>query len=645
MQDKTEVRRAEPKRANPFLGSVSVGLGLLGVVAFGLSLVAVQPFQFKVVGYATALFERDRPWTPTLFAAFVLVAILLLAVWVRCTSDSTATARRGSVLAKLWPLLLSSPLAAFALMDKTPPFYLSFFVILAGGWTAFQLASHATSWPTIRRSHAFALATVVILIVVLTIVHTRIQLRFFEHLMFGHADIGHFAEELKNALAGRGLRSDSFDNTRFGWHFVPLMYLLVPGYAVWPSPVYLMVVNALIVHVVALPAYYLARRLSGSALIGLIWAVAWLLLPSLSRLVYANSYGFQWNNATMPIIAIMIAAGVTQRHRTCIVMTLLLLLCRETAAPAAAGWGVYLLLFTSWRKTGACIALGSVAYFAVCVGLVIPYFAQSGSYERLSMFGELGGSFGELVRAPFSRADVFWSRLLRPQVGYFTMMLLVPMALVPVQGWRLLLAVIPTFLLLALVENTDWLSIKFWHQASILPFVFFAAILAMQDRRTVSQAKQQAATESGRSTASPGQRFNIGVAAAVLCSAALGHYFFGFSPISKSYEPHAASEFLQRPDPRLDRVNRLRLEIPTDRTILATERLAAHFTDYKRLYTGRRIRPVDFVIIDRADYWDTSGLPDAAGDFADDPDYTVYGEFGSVIVFERHPDAPPVAAD
>ena len=47
--------------------------------------------------------------------------------------------------------------------------------------------------------------------------------------MLGHADFGHFTKELKNALAGRGLRSDSFENTRLGWHFVPLMYVFVPA--------------------------------------------------------------------------------------------------------------------------------------------------------------------------------------------------------------------------------------------------------------------------------------------------------------------------------------------------------------------------------------------------------------------------------
>lgn len=73
------------------------------------------------------------------------------------------------------------------------------------------------------------MGSIILLIALLTVIHTKTQVNFFEHFMLGHSDIGHFTEELKSAPAGHGLRSDSFDNTRFGWHFVSLMYILVPG--------------------------------------------------------------------------------------------------------------------------------------------------------------------------------------------------------------------------------------------------------------------------------------------------------------------------------------------------------------------------------------------------------------------------------
>ena len=95
-------------------------------------------------------------------------------------------------------------------------------------------------------------------------------------------------------------------------------------------------------------------------------------------------------------------------------------------------------------------------------------------------------------------------------------------------------------------------------------------------------------------------------------------------------------------------VRQLRSEIPNDRSILATERLAAHFTDYERLYTGRRppqerrSRHADFVIIDRSDTWDTTDLRQRVPAYTASAKYRLYGEFGSIIVFERVGGVPTV---
>ncbi len=622
---------------------VLAGLGGLGILAYGLALLAVQPIQFNVVTYSTISFDQVRYWPSLAIPIVVLVAIMALAGRAAPTPHSTGRRFAGAWL--LWPLLLTSPLACYAFTDRLPPFALSWLMILAGGWAAFRVVSCSGPWTAHRRAHPLAVSSIVVLIGVLTVVHTQLQINFFEHFMLGHSDCGHFAEELKNALAGRGLRSDSFENTRLGWHFTPLLYVLVPGYALWPSPVYLMVCGALLIHIPALPAYFLARRLSGSVAVAWMFAAAWLLLPSSSRLVYANTYGFQWTYSMMPLLALMIAAGVTGRWRTCLVMVVLVLLCKETAAAATLGWGLYVALFTPRRKTGIVIALGSVAYFILCGMLLIPYFAAAGRYERLDMFGELGNSMGDLLVAVLYKPGLVLERLLRREVACSILVLLVPMALLPLRGWRIAAAALPTLLLVVLLQNEDWLSIKFWHHATVLPVLFFAGIAAMHKGAGGDEKPGKwAAWLSGDKLASASV-VNRGMAAGLLVCAALGHYFYGFSPISKSYEPYTAATFLHRPDPRLETVKRLRADIAKDRTILATERLAAHFTDYKRLYTGRRIRSADFVVIDRADTWDTSGLPQKTVQFVTDPEYMPYGEFGSIMVFGRRSDVPQAPQD
>lgn len=143
----------------------------------------------------------------------------------------------------------------------------------------------------------------------------------------------------------------------------------------------------------------------------------------------------------------------------------------------------------------------------------------------------------------------------------------------------------------------------------------------------------------------PSGSLSLALAIAVVSAAAWGHYFYGFSPLTKSYEMYADNEAMHRPDPRLETVARIRATFARDKAILATERLAAHFTDYARVYTGNRPMPADVIVIDRDDRWDKTELRTAAEVFLDDPEYNLFGEFDSIIVFTRAADAPPIVVE
>ncbi len=623
------------------LGAAS---GAIGVILLACALWAVQPVQFNVANH-TAQAVTPSGYIPSVALA-VALAVGLVGLGALAGGMSARGVRLRLAMASLWPLVLCAPLAAFAATDQTPPFALSFLLLIGAGWAAFRAAASLPERRlpcSNRHAHAVALGSILLGIVALTLVHTLIQVNYFEHFMLGHADIGHFAEELKNALAGRGLRSDSFANTRLGWHFVPLMYVLVPGYALWPTPVYLMVCSALVVHVVAIPAYFLARRLSGSVVVGWLWGLAWLALPVVSRLVYGNTYGFQWNNVTMPVLAVLILAGITGRRRTSLVLVVVLLLCRETAAAVTLGWGLYVALFTPRRREGIALVVVSLLYAALCTQWLIPHFSAAGRYERLDLFGELGGSFGELASAAFLEPGLFFARFARRQAVMFLLVLLVPMALLSIRGWRLAVAALPSLLLVLLMENEAFLSIKFWHHAPVVVFMFFAGITSMRPGGGAAPTDARPVRlPVGRRTLSA-SALNRGMGAAVLTCAVLGHYLFGFSPVAKAYEVVAGSSFLRQPDPRMETVRRLRAEIPRARSIVASERLAAHFTDYRRIYTGKRqgaLDAADFVLIDRADGWDRSGLVQRVEALVADRRFVHFGEFGGILVFQRRPDVP-----
>ena len=85
----------------------------------------------------------------------------------------------------------------------------------------------------------------------------------------------------------------------------------------------------------------------------------------------------------------------------------------------------------------------------------------------------------------------------------------------------------------------------------------------------------------------------------------------GSSPIAQTQRVYAADPHLQRPDPRMAAVEYVRVHFPPASTaVTATERMAAHFTDYRTVYPLSKVRLADTIssahvlVIDRSDAWD-----------------------------------------
>lgn len=642
-------RDAQP----PIGGPVSCAAGVFGVAATLVGAWSLIPIQFNVVRYdATVVGPRTYHGAE----GFALALLLLLfggAWWA--VRPATLRRRANRVLERLAPLALNVPLAALSLAGWSPTFTLSLVWVAAMSWSAWRVVEGV--WIADSTRHApgrnDTLWVVILLlgVIVATVVHTGLQRVFFEHFLLGHADFGHYLEELKNALAGRGLRCDSFPNTRLGWHFSPSLYVMAPLYRVWPSPTLLMVCSAFLIHVGAVPIYFIVRRHTGSAMAAFLMGIAWLFHPSMSRMVYSSTYGFQWVYVAIPLTVCAFGAIWASRWWTFAMLVCAILLVQETTAAAVFGIGLSMVLFAPTRWKGALVCGLAAGYFILCVEWLIPGFAASGRYERGDLFGSLGASFGELAVTAWRNPLAILNRWARPEGWYLVALLLGTLAFRPLRQWRVAIAAVPSLVLVFLLENRDWLSIKFWHQATALPILFCAAVKSL-DRAGGLKSSDSAAPASDHRSESPtpevarsGSRRAVAVAAAVAYACAWSHYFYGFSPVAKSFEVFRADAALQAPDPRLAIAEKLRADFSRGGMMLATERLAAHFTDFKRLYTGKRMRETDYVVLDRSDRWDSTGLPGRADGFRRDPNYRVYLESGPMIVFVRSPDAPVIPVE
>ena len=78
--------------------------------------------------------------------------------------------------------------------------------------------------------------------------------------------------------------------TQFAVHFSPFLFLLLPFYALYQSPITLFVIKSVAIAVGAIPVYLLSKKELGSSILGLAFSTAYLLLPALHGI---NWYDFQ----------------------------------------------------------------------------------------------------------------------------------------------------------------------------------------------------------------------------------------------------------------------------------------------------------------------------------------------------------------
>lgn len=565
------------------------------VTALGIAVLVCLSLEARIVNLVN--YRIDAVQVPHSTAPLLVPALLCLiaaATWRTRRHDllPQAGAPRATPWVDTLVLVPAALMVAWWQATKAPLFVEMCVAFVSLGWGVTRLARPlaVSGGAALERAAPLLLAAGIISA---TIWHTMEQIRFWEHFLLGYADFGFFTTELEQCLPWKEVGTTRFADTRLGYHAVWLFYGLAPFYAVFRSPIFLMVVGPLALSLAAVAFYQLARARSGSAAVGLIVGLAWLLLPSITRLPYSNTYGFQSIYLAVPFLAWAFSLALRGRWRASHGCLGLALLCEETVCGVALGWGAYLAVFGGRRRDGVVIMAASVAYLLVCTVLIIPHFTPTSQYTRLMLFGDLS-------------AEGALERLTRPRIIWYLLALAAPLSPALWRCPRLLVVVLPTLLLVLLMQQNDYLNIKYWHQTSMLPVLFAAAVCGV----TVPWRRRGRAAGDAAQSANNMALCGTGPALGLLVCVLLYHQWMGASPVAQSQRVYAADARLNAPDPRLDTVNRLRALVPAESThVIATERLAAHFTDFRTVTPAPRARlsapaGATLLLVDRSDAWD-----------------------------------------
>jgi uncharacterized membrane protein len=326
-----------------------------------------------------------------------------------------------------------------------------------------------------------------------------------------------------------------------GDHFHPIVALIAPFFWLFPTPVTLLIAQALLAAVSVLPVYRAAADL----------------LSRGAGLAIAAAYGFSWGLQEMvnydfheiafavPLLAFSLSALIRGRTRAAICWALPLVLVKEDQGFTLAAIGLIIALSYRRRGPGLFLAGWGLAWSLLAILVIIPHFSASHTYAYWTQAGAISPVGGH-----FSIGGL-WARLgdgIAVKLPTLALILL-PTAFIALRS-PLVLAIVPSLALRFVGMNPDYWGTQWHYNATVMPVVFIAAIDAMariRARKAEPAPDGQDWLSLARSGASRGGRVleHYGAAAMLALAAGLAFQFSLSSlwtPSTYTLGPHVAAE-------------------------------------------------------------------------------------------------------
>jgi uncharacterized membrane protein len=263
-----------------------------------------------------------------------------------------------------------------------------------------------------------------------------------------------------------------------GDHFQPIVAVLAPFFRVFPSPVTLLVAQALLAALSVFPVAQVARDKLGTG-------------PSRA---IAAGYGFSWGLQQLakfdfheiafavPLLAFSLSALARGRTRAAVLWALPLVLVKEDQGFTVAAIGLYLVVSALRATTpdaaaraaaGQLLLIWGFAWSFLAIGVILPHVNPAHHYDYWSDGGVLAPGGHPSVTGLVLQLFHAWPDKLQTLV-----MLLLPTAFIALRS-PLTLVAVPSLLLRFTSTNSSYWG-TYWHySATLMPIVFVGAVDAL----------------------------------------------------------------------------------------------------------------------------------------------------------------------
>ncbi|HEX4257837.1 MAG TPA: DUF2079 domain-containing protein [Streptosporangiaceae bacterium] len=336
-----------------------------------------------------------------------------------------------------------------------------------------------------------------------------LTLSLFRYLQLSPSswDLGIFTEQVKQYahlhapvadVRGAGINL-------LGDHFSPIVALIAPFFLIAPSPITLLVAQAVLTAVSVLPVTWVAAEKLGrraGAAIGLAYGLSW----GLQQMI---DFDFHEIAFALPLLAFSLAALVRGRYRGTVAWALPLVFVKEDQGFTVAAIGIVMIGTALWQAGrpgragssraamlgGQFLLVWGMAWSVLAIAVIIPHFNPAHHYQYWSDGGTLspGGHFS--AGGSVTQFFTAWPTKLQT-----TLLLLLPTAFIALWSPLALIA-LPTIVLRFLATTTNFWGTQYHYNATVMTILFLAAIDAMGRLRNATSQPSRSSWRTALNTA------------------------------------------------------------------------------------------------------------------------------------------------
>jgi len=438
--------------------------------------------------------------------------------------------------------------------------------------------------------------------------YTSLRYQNFHNATF---DFGIFAQMFENmATTGAPLTTveRSVEMSHFGVHFSPIFYLLLPGYMIFRSPIYLICAQSIFVALGVFPVYLICKKLGLSGKVTLAFEFIYAFYPCLFNGCF---YDFHENKFLTTIILFLLYFIICEKRVPIIVFSLLLLMVKEDAAIYLIVIALYVLINKKQYINGSLILSMAVVYFVIANKVVAALGSEGVMMWRLSDYfvnGEEG--YFSVFKSILFDVGYLIKMMFSAEKFPFIIWMFLPLAFAPfmqkqISTLILLLPIIPINMMQSWQYQYD---IDYQYTYGVAALIIFCAIIAIANMK--------------------GNIRRIALLMSLIMSFSLAvHVLTPKINNNKYYEEHYGNV--------TESIEEALHEIPEDASVTADHYIMPHLYFIRELYTVpdyyKNIEQTDYFVVNTRSADNTEEMKAVMGS-----DYTLQNQVDFVQIYKHN---------